>query len=236
MAFSTAQNLSSARPIAWSRCAGLLLLFGLLLLGACARTPIRRNADAGLLAQQAARETLLAAAPDWSLSGRIAVSDGHDGGSGRIDWTQHGSDFDIRLSAPITRQSWRLSKQGSLVRLEGLDGGPREGTDAQTLLQQAVGWVVPVDALSAWVRGARGTAPSILQFDTVGLPSLLDQHGWAVEYRTWTTDTQPPLPKKIFAAQGASHVRLQVDRWGSASGVPDLPLDADAVGSGPVGN
>lgn len=229
-------DLSPARPDPSNRCAAMLLLVALLLLGACARTPIRRNADTGMLAQQAARETLLLASPDWSLSGRIAVSDGHDGGSGRIDWIQHGLDFDIRLSAPITRQSWRLSKQGSLVRLEGLDGGPREGTDAQTLLQQAVGWVVPVDALSSWVRGARGPSPAVLQFDAVGLPSLLDQGGWAVDYRAWTTDVQPPLPKKIFAAQGASHVRLQVDRWGGASGVPDLPLDADAANRVPVGN
>lgn len=228
--------LGPARPLAWSRCTTMLLLVALLLIGACARTPIRRNADDGLLQQQAAREALLAATPDWSLSGRIAVSDGHDGGSGRIDWTQHGPDFDIRLSAPITRQSWRLSKQGSLVRLEGLDGGPREGTDAQTLLQQAVGWVVPVDALSAWVRGARGTSPSILQFDAIGLPSLLDQGGWAVDYRAWTTESQPPLPKKIFASQGASHVRLQVDRWGGASGIPDLSLDADAASRVPVGH
>jgi outer membrane lipoprotein LolB len=184
-----------------------------LTLAACAPVPVRRGPDAALLQAQAAREAVLAAIPGWSLTGRIAVSDGHDGGSGRIEWSQHGSDFDIRLSAPITRQSWRLIRHGTQVRLEGLDGGTREGDDAQALLQQAVGWVVPVDALAAWARGARSGPSATLEFGVDGLPALLDEQGWAVEYRAWTPGTTPALPKKVFASQGASHVRLQVDRW-----------------------
>jgi len=213
-----------------------LTLSAILLLAACAPAPVRRGADAALLQQQAAREALLAAAPDWSLSGRIAVSDGHDGGSGRIEWSQHGHDFDIRLSAPITRQSWRLVRSGSQVRLEGLDGGTREGDDAQALLQQAVGWVVPVDALAAWARGARAGAGATLEFGADGLPALLGEQGWAVEYRAWTAGTAPALPKKVFAKQGASRVKLQVDHWGSngSDGLPeanrpDVPLDTSPV-------
>lgn len=206
-----------------------LVLLVALTLAACAPVPVRRGPDAALLRAQAEREALLAAMPDWSLSGRIAVSDGHDGGSGRIDWSQHGSDFDIRLSAPITRQSWRLVRQGAQVRLEGLEGGTREGDDAQALLQQTVGWVVPVDALAAWARGARTGIGASLQFGADGLPALLSEQGWAVEYRAWTPGTTPALPKKVFASQGQSHVRLQVDRWNGDAGVHDAPLDGSLV-------
>ena len=199
------------------------VLLAALTMAACAPVPVRRGADAALLQAQAAREILLAASPDWSLTGRIAVSDGHDGGSGRIEWSQHGSDFDIRLSAPITRQSWRLVRQGAQVRLEGLDGGTREGDDAQALLQQAVGWVVPVDALAAWARGSRAGLGATLEFGADGLPAFLSEQGWAVEYRAWTPGSAPALPKKVFANQGASRVKLQVDHWGSngSDGLPD---------------
>jgi outer membrane lipoprotein LolB len=191
----------------------LLLLVQGMALVACVSPPVRRAPDAALLQAQATREAALAAHPDWALSGRIAISDGKDGGSGRIEWKQHGSDFDIRLSAPITRQSWRLVREGSRVRLEGLEGGTLEGTDAQALLYQALGWLVPVDALSAWARGARSGSDAQLQFGADGLPSLLTEDDWSVDYRAWDAGSNPPRPKKVFAAQGESRVRLSVDRW-----------------------
>ena len=192
----------------------LLLMMIVLMLAACVPPPVRRAADPALLQAQAAREAALAARPDWSLSGRIAISDGKDGGSGRIDWKQHGSDFDIRLSAPVTRQSWRLVREGTSVRLEGLEGGTLEGTDAQALLYQALGWLVPVDALAAWARGARQNSDSAqLQFGADGLPALLSEDDWSVEYRVWDAGADPPRPKKVFASQGDSRVRLSVDSW-----------------------
>ncbi len=191
-----------------------LLLVVIFALAACVPPPVRRAPDAGLLRAQTAREAALAAHPDWGLSGRIAISDGKDGGSGRIDWKQHGSDFDIRLSAPVTRQSWRLVRDGDRVRLEGLEGGTMEGTDAQALLYQALGWLVPVDALAAWVRGARASTDlAQLQFGADGLPSLMTEDDWSVEYRSWDAGSEPPRPIKVFANQGKARVRLVVDRW-----------------------
>lgn len=185
-----------------------------LLLAACAPVPVRRSADAALLAAQAQREAALAAQPDWSLSGRIAISDGKDGGSGRIDWRQHGDDFDIRLSAPVTRQSWRMVRSDGHVRLEGLEGGTREGDDAQALLQQALGWVVPVDALAAWVRGMRADADDTqLQFGADGAPARLVERGWTVDYPAWDAGSAIALPKKVFANDGRDRVRLVVDQW-----------------------
>ncbi|MBS0213426.1 MAG: outer membrane lipoprotein LolB [Proteobacteria bacterium] len=186
----------------------------MLLLAACAQAPIRRDADTALLAAQTQREEALAAQPDWSLTGRIAISDGKDGGSGRIDWSQHGDDFDIRLSAPVTRQSWRMLREHGHVLLEGLEGGTREGDDAQALLQQALGWVVPVDALAAWVRGARANpGDARMQFDADGKPALLSEQDWTVEYRAWEPTGNPPLPQKVFANRGQDRVRLAIEHW-----------------------
>jgi outer membrane lipoprotein LolB len=192
----------------------IVLLLLILMVASCVPPPVRRAPDAALLQAQAARETALATRPDWSLSGHIAISDGKDGGSGRIDWKQHGSDFDIHLSAPVTRQSWRLVREGGRVRLEGLEGGTLEGTDAEALLYQALGWLVPVDALAAWARGARASSDAQLEFGADGLPSLLTEDSWSVEYRAWEAGGNPPRPKKVFATQGESKVRLSVDRWG----------------------
>src|SRR5699024_9298546 len=99
-------------------------------------------------AHQAERETALAARTDWSLSGRVALSNGKDGGGGRLDWTQAGTRFDVALSAPVTRQSWRVRGGEGVATLEGLEGGTRSGPDAESLVFEATRWRIPVDALT----------------------------------------------------------------------------------------
>ncbi len=182
-----------------------------LALAACApvatRTPAAADNDA-----QAARETALAATTSWSFSGKVAVSQAGNGGSARIDWTQAGADFDIRLAAPVTRQSWRLSRHGGRARLEGLDGGPREGADAEALLLDATGWQLPVDTLAAWVRGARAGAGATFESDPLGRPALVREQGWTVEYRDWDAGS-PPLPLRVFARKDTASVRLVIEHW-----------------------
>lgn len=178
---------------------------------ACAPAPLRTD-NQTLLARQAAREAVLAKVTDWSFAGRIAVSQGNDGGSGRIEWRQHGDDFDIRLSAPISRQTWRLSKSGAQVLLEGLPGGPREGGDAEALLSEATGWRIPIADMVAWVRGARAGDAAGLEFAPDGMPATLKQSGWTVSYRDWNKG-DPALPTKVFAETNGARVRLAVEQW-----------------------
>lgn len=190
-----------------------LLVAAAVLLAAAACTPVKpRVAVAGDEATQKAREAGLAAHPAWAFNGRLALSQGSNGGNARIQWRQDGSDFDIELSAPITRQSWHLRQRGGKVSLEGLPGGVREGSDAEALLLEATGWRIPLVAMAAWVRGARAPGPADLSFDLTGLPATISQGGWAVEYRGWSA-ASPPLPQKLFARNGAASVRLVVEAW-----------------------
>lgn len=196
------------------------LAWAVLLLGACAgRAP--REALPPLAAapaiHQAQREAALAMRPDWSLQGRVALSNGRNGGSGRIDWQQRGDHYSVALSAPITRQSWRLSGNARGARLEGLDGGPREGADPARLLREATRWEIPVMALADWVRGLRASAdhgPAQLAFGADGRLARIEQDGWTIDYTAW----QAPgggaeLPVRLNARRGDASVRLVVDQW-----------------------
>ena len=180
-------------------------------LAACSSAPTRR-ADTPTLSGQSDRESALAAHEAWSLSGKVAVSDGRDGGSGRIDWRQDGERFRIEIRAPVTRRTYRLSGGPEGATLEGLDGGPRSGPDPEALLREAVGWSVPVADMVAWARGARGQGGADIEFDADGRPAVLRQRGWTVEYKAWDQGS-PPMPRKVFAANGERRVRLAVDRW-----------------------
>jgi len=177
------------------------------------RAVMPRSADAAALEQQTSREAQLAEHIGWSLTGRLAVSNGDDGGSGNLRWTQGIDHYELEVQAPVTRQTWRLQVKLGKARLDGLDGGPREDSDASALLAREVGWVLPLADLASWVRGARGDGNATLQFDDDGLPTELVQHGWVVDYRAWDRSLSPPLPTKIFVQRGEQKVRLIITRW-----------------------
>lgn len=173
---------------------------------------------------QSQREAVLAKQVQWSLQGRIALSNGRDGGSGRIDWWQDGAGYQVSLSAPVTRQSWRLSGDGRVARLEGLEGGTREGVDPGALLREATRWEIPVTALSSWVRGARAGhdhGPAVAQYGADGRLTRIDQGGWTIEYDSWQPgEAGVELPNRLNARRGEASVRLIIDDWSSGADTP----------------
>lgn len=159
--------------------------------------------------------------PAWAMSGRVALSNGKDGGSGRIEWNQGAGRTEVTLSAPVTRQSWTLTADADGVLLEGVAGGPQDGDDAGQLLRQSTGWEIPVAALGCWLRGvpasvaAMGEATLVFGADT--RLQRVEQGGWTIDYANWQPDPASgvELPTRINAEQASNRVRLVVDRWGN---------------------
>lgn len=186
-----------------------------LLLAACATPQLVRNkGDAAALAQQAARERQLADTNHWVLEGKLGVSNGRDAGSGAFTWTQDGDRYEFIFRLPITGKSYRLTGDPGGAELDGAEGGPLHGPDAEALMRQALHWEVPLGELRAWVLGLRAQGePAELSFGDDRLPSMLQQDGWTVTYPAWDTTRQPPLPAKVFAEKPPYKVRLAVQSW-----------------------
>ena len=203
----------------------LALTASLLLLGACAtRTareapPLDQQAIESAERAQADRAAWLEGQQQWSFEGRVAINNAGKGGNGKIEWQQDGRGYVVSLIAPVTRQSWRLigDTHSGAGRLEGLQGGPREGEDAEALLLEATGWDIPVNALGQWVRGlpAPGFSLQGRSYSAQGQLQRVEQARWRIEYPLWfpAEGPQPTLPRRIEAKRDKASVRLIVDRW-----------------------
>ena len=161
------------------------------------------------------------AAPGWVMTGRVALSNGKQGGSGQLEWTQGAGALRMLLSAPITRQNWILDVDArGTTTLQGLPDGPLRGDDAAQLVREATGWDIPVAALGCWLRGVAAAEAALgvarIEFGTDLLPWRIEQGGWTVDYSGWKPDpfTRLPMPSRINAQRGEDRVRLVVDRWG----------------------
>jgi len=193
-----------------------------LLLAACAHKEAVRpqpKADyAALLNEQRAREHLLAKTDHWVLQGKIGVSGEvngkREGGSGTLTWTQNGGSYEFVVRGPVGSKSFKLTVTPEWAVIEGLDGGPQRSTDAESLVQNTLGWHIPLRDLRAWVLGTRAdSGPAELQFGSDGLPATLTQDGWTVSYPAWDTSREPAVPSKVFASNPPNTMRLSIESW-----------------------
>ena len=207
--------VAATQPMAWPRgrhLRSVAILIVATVLAACA--PVRVRETAATSASQDAREATLAPRTHWQIEAHISVSDGRDGGSGDLTWQQNGENYSFTVRAPVTGKTWKLSGDARRAQLEGVDEQPIRGADPERLLRERLGWDVPLAALGSWVRGLRapGARPDV-QYDAQNLPAVVVQDGWKIEYRDWFADSQPPMPRKLFAARGNARVRMAIERW-----------------------
>lgn len=193
----------------------LFCALAVLAISACAPQRVRPLADVAvgerLLSEH---ESRVFERVDFDLSGRIAISDGKQGGSGRFEWQQRGSSFSLRFTAPISAQNWRLEvRPGQAVLIES-NGAVRVANSAEELLERELGWRLPAAALRFWVLGMRAPGSSSeLQFDPHGQLHTLHQSGWDIRYLERQLDQDPPMPRKLFARSGDHQVRMSIRRW-----------------------
>jgi outer membrane lipoprotein LolB len=149
----------------------------------------------------------------WVLEGKIAVSDGRESGSGRLTWSQRGSDYAIVMRAPVSGQSWRLSGSVGYSQLEGVRPAPVIGDSAQQLLRRELGWELPVGEMADWIFAVGLVDRAITQRDAQGAPLKVRDAGWQLEYRDWQYVDGVSYPRRITARRGEHRVRLAIQRW-----------------------
>jgi outer membrane lipoprotein LolB len=199
----------------WAALASLSAAF----VSGCVTVPPRKPvvpADAGMLAEQAAREHALGGRQDWSLSGRLGISNSSDSrgnGSGSLSWDQHGDGYVFTVNGGFG-YDYRLTGDAQGAVLEGVGKQPIRGRDAEALMLRAAGWAVPLSELRAWVLGLRANGSSAqLTFGADRLPAVLEQDGWRVEYRRWDTTHAQPLPSFVIASKPPYMVKLSIHAW-----------------------
>lgn len=171
--------------------------------------------------EQAARQPLyeqrlarLGPLEDWTLEGRLAVSDDRDGGSGYLNWRQESGTSRMDFHGALGRGAWRLEAGPHGAELEFADGRVFRADSIDALLRSQVGWQVPVDELSWWIRGL--AAPGKVErnaLDEAGRLSRLEQFGWTIEYGRYGAVGGETMPVKLTARQAGRSVKLAVRKW-----------------------
>ncbi|UTD54163.1 lipoprotein insertase outer membrane protein LolB [Halomonas sp. MS1] len=210
-------SLPASRLSLCSRSTRLLLAgIALLTLAGCAtQTPVD---DGGRQAGQWERQQADVEAFDtWTLVGKAGLRTPQENTSANLDWNQHPHYFRMLISGPFG---------GGRSVLEGREGrfslttsdGRFEAETPEALMEEQLGWSLPVRAMPDWVRGLPGEHASYqLESDELGFPNHLQQDGWEIDYRDWEQVEGMWLPRRLVMNYGDLRITLVVNQWQSTN-------------------
>ena len=112
------------------------------------------------------------------------------------------------------RGAWHLEIGPNGAVLTEANGSEQTAPGVNALIQDRMGWPIPVDALQWWVRGL--AAPGAIedeQFDVDGLLINLRQFDWNVKFGRYKSQDGIELPIRLNATRENYRVKLAVSRW-----------------------
>ena len=196
----------------FARLAPVLLLATLL--AACSQGGGRKPDSTALELDYQRHEAQVGALESWALEGRLALSDGKEGGSGTLSWDQDGESSRLAFRGTMGRGAWQLEADSQGAVLELANGEVYQDESVAELVRKKVGWKVPVDALQWWIRGLAFPGQSqSRQLDPAGRLVHLEQSGWKVDFSQYRNEGKAWMPGKVSARRENYAVKIVVKTW-----------------------
>jgi outer membrane lipoprotein LolB len=195
------------------RVPGVLALFALLLLGACASSPLQSPG------WQAHRESVTQVS-DWQLDGRLNIRQGRESDTINLNWKQSGEHVSIRLSATVLSVGGVVIEgDDASVTIEKSGEEPRVLPGLDALSSEFLDYDFPAAYLRWWVRGL--PVPSLPATPVLDQNQLLfslvqtapDGQRWELSYENYEQVDNVILPRRINLASQGVLLRFLISDW-----------------------
>lgn len=211
-ALRTAQG--AARRVAALACATICVA----LLAACANVR-PATAPSNAAAPQAYSDTI-------DISGRFSAQFEQNGRpqswSGAFNWAQSPQSTLVTLLSPLGQTVATIVVTPSGATLTQTDKEPRSATNVDALVQDTLGWPLPISNLRNWMQARATNRQGQLVVATPQMTDTIDTgDGWRLRYLSWQDESEPGMqnvPKRIdmerdTAEAGRVQMRLVISTW-----------------------
>lgn len=189
----------------------LAACLALALLAGCA-TP-HTSLDSEPQGRWEAQQERLAELDTWVLIGKAGLRTLQESTSANLDWSQHPHYYRLLISGPFGSGRNLLEGREGRFSLNNAEGR-FEAETPEALMEQQLGWSLPVSSLADWIRGLPAAhSPAQLEHDAAGFPTRLEQDGWEIQYRDWTEVDSLRLPRRLVMQHGDLRITLVVTEW-----------------------
>ncbi|MEO8331222.1 MAG: lipoprotein insertase outer membrane protein LolB [Gallionella sp.] len=164
----------------------------------------------------AARPAQSASKP-FALNGRISIDHQGKRHTAGLRWTHQAQSDEILLLAPLGQTAARIysdtRRDAQKATLDDGDGH-HQADDAETLMEQVLGWHLPLSGLHLWVLGLPDNdGAAQIERDDNGRISVLHQSGWEVRYLRYADTSPDSLPSRLQLNHEDLQMQLLIDEW-----------------------
>ncbi|EPJ49782.1 MAG: hypothetical protein OFPI_22700 [Osedax symbiont Rs2] len=149
----------------------------------------------------------------WDANAQIAIKIDKKTQKAKMLWQQNQSHYDISFLGPFGHAGPKIYGDNQSTTLLIPKEAPLTGTNTSSLLQQRLGWQLPVENAQYWIKGI----PSPLSDSQLTLKDqrlyTLQQDGWTVSYPQYRQVANQYLPAKIIISKDNLRLLLVIYKW-----------------------
>ena len=129
-------------------------------------------------------------------------------------WNQRNAGFyRIRVASSLNLFNATISGRPGSVTLWKSTTQHVVAPTPEDLLQQEMGWKLPIRHLFYWIRGVASPGKKHWQLDAYGHITALEQQGWRIRYSHYTTINGIDLPSKVILTQQGVRITIVMKHW-----------------------
>jgi len=160
------------------------------------------------------------------ISGRFSAQFQHnarpESWSGNFTWAQTPQSTLVTLQSPLGQTLATIAIDDNAATLTQPDQPPRRAANVDALVQDALGWPLPISNLRNWLQAYTIDAQGHrIQATPAPTATIATPDGWQINYRSWQDDNDVGMrdvPKRIdmereTAAAGKVAMRLVITSW-----------------------
>lgn len=194
----------------------VILASAIILLASCAQPP--KSTPLTLSWEQ--RQQQLSAVTSWQFRGHVIFKMPEHKFSANLYWQQHPNAYHVMLFGPLGFNAVDLSGLAGQVSLKDSHGNTYTAENPESLMQQQLGWSLPISSLFYWVRGlqAPGSITEV-HYDAFHRIEWLEQQGWNIHFIQYQRVQLIELPQEITFMQDKYllHLTIEGDSWQTSS-------------------
>ncbi len=194
----------------------LSLLLSLFLLNGCVSLRLDNAATAASshYLSPTARAQQLSRIKNWTIQGALSLRMNNKTSLANYRWTQENrSLYHIHLSSSLNLYVLDIQGQPGLVSINDHKNKPRTGQSPAALIQQLIGYPLPVNNLYYWIRGLSAPGKLQVQYDQYGRISSLKQQNWVLHFLRYTQVKSVDLPQMIDITSPTLKIRIVIKQW-----------------------
>lgn len=149
----------------------------------------------------------------FAFNGRVLIKQGMRRERSGIHW-EHRAGDEITLLGPLGYTVAHIHRDSNGAVLDDAYGKHYAADDAESLMQTAVGWQLPLSGLRYWVVALPAADGEFsIENNSHGQVDQLRQQGWEIHYSKYASKARDALPLLIELKRDEIEVQLQIEEW-----------------------